>query len=530
MRRLFPVALLACAACSTTVRPGPTTGAAPAVSLAGRTPRALDAARLDAFLDDARARLDVPGAAVAVVQGGHVIHQRVLGVRERGVPALVTPETLFLVGSITKPMTTLMEAALVDRGTLAWETPLVALWPDFAVGDPARTAQLALWHTACGCSGMPRRDLEHLMEYGSVTPEQRMASLRTMQPTAPLGVTFQYSNLMAAAGGFAAARALHPELPLGEAYARALRALVLEPIGMRRSTVDFAAVRAADHALPHALDLDGHTQVLPLDIERNVLPIAPAGAVWSTVEDLARYALTELGRGRTPDGARVASTEAVEARWQPRTGDASDGYGLGIGVEVRAGLRVLGHDGGSMGFGATLALYPDLDLGVVILTNVRNGAGAELPFNAAVERRVVELLFAEAPEEASAMVAAAVRERAERVAGAREGLEAVPDPAWLAAIAGTYAQRTTASPDTPGVGELTIRGDVLDAGEWRVRFTRRTPSSDADPTSPAPASSTELVIVDAPFAGVALALGGDPAHPTLTLPDPHETYVLERVR
>jgi hypothetical protein len=66
---------------------------------------------------------------------------------------------------------------------------------------------------------------------------------------------------------------------------------------MRRSTVDFAAVRTADHALPHALDLDGHTQVLPLDIERNVLPIAPAGAVWSTVEDLARYALTELGRG-----------------------------------------------------------------------------------------------------------------------------------------------------------------------------------------------------------------------------------------
>ncbi len=518
---LLAATALVAAACATAPPAPPAGVAAPEVSLAGRAPRALDGAALDAFLERALVDLEVPGAAVAVVQGGRVIHQRVLGVRERGEPAPVTAQTLFLIGSVTKPITTLMEAALVDRGALGWDTPLTTLWPGFAVGDPERTARLLLWHTACGCSGMPRRDLEHLMEYGSVTAEQRMASLRTMAPTAPLGETFQYSNLMAAAGGFAAARALHPDLPLLAAYARALQAQVLDPIGMRRSTFDFAVVSATDHARPHALDLDGRTQVLPLDIERNVLPIAPAGAMWSTVEDLALYALTELGRGRAPGGAQVASAAAVEERWQPRTGDARDGYGLGIGVEVRAGLRVIGHDGGSLGFGTTLALYPDLDLGVVVLTNVRNGAGAQLPFNAAVEQRVVELLFAEAPEEASAQVAAAVRERAERAAGAREGLEAVPDAAWLAAIAGTYAQTGTVAA-APGVGEVTLRGDVLDAGEWRVRFTRRTPEAGA--------TATELVIVDAPFAGVPLAVGGDAAQPTITLPDPHTVYLLERLR
>lgn len=155
--------------------------------LAGRRPRALDGKALDAFLVDALARLEVPGAAVAITQHGKVIYEKSLGVRALGREEPVTASTLFLMASVTKPMTTLMEASLVDSGLLSWDTKVTSLMPDFALDDLALTKRLELWHMSCACTGMPRRDLENLFEYANVTPEQRLASMREMKPTTALG-------------------------------------------------------------------------------------------------------------------------------------------------------------------------------------------------------------------------------------------------------------------------------------------------------------------------------------------------------
>ena len=183
-------------------------------SFAGIAPRPIDAARaaaLDAFIAGAQARLAVPGAAVAVIAGGKVVYERSVGVRALGRREPITPRTLFLLASVTKPMTTLMQAALVDAGTLTWDTPVTQLLPGFALGDPEVTRKLRLWHMSCACSGMPRRDLDHIFEFAGVTAEARVASMKTMTPTTGFGDTYQYSNLMVAAGGFAAAHAADPD-------------------------------------------------------------------------------------------------------------------------------------------------------------------------------------------------------------------------------------------------------------------------------------------------------------------------------
>jgi CubicO group peptidase (beta-lactamase class C family) len=169
--------------------------------------------------------------------------------RERaGDPAPITMDTRFLIASITKPMTTLMEAALVDAGVVGWDTPVVSVLPTFAIGDPEVTRELRLWHMSCACTGMPRQDLEDLFEWNSVTPEARLAAMRTMKPTTKLGETFQYSNLMVSAGGFIAAHAFAPERPLAEAYATAMQAKVFGPIGMTSTTLDYAKVATSSTA------------------------------------------------------------------------------------------------------------------------------------------------------------------------------------------------------------------------------------------------------------------------------------------
>lgn len=477
-------------------------------SFAGRTPRPLDparAARLDAFIEQARRRLDVPGAAVAVIQGDRVVYERTFGVRRLGAPEPITRRTLFMLGSITKPMTTMMDAVLIDAGRFTWDTPLTHLYPGFALDDPELTARLALWHSACACTGMPQYDLQNVFEFAGVTAEQRMASMRSMKPTTRLGETFQYSNLMFAAGGYAAAHAALPAASLNEAYAATMQASVFGPIGMTDTTVDFArALGAPDRAWPHALAIDGKPRALAPEIEANVVPIAPAGAAWSNLADMERYVLIELSGGVTPQGTRVVSRANLRERWRQRVRNgASDGYGLGMDLGTIHGLTMVGHTGGLFGFGTTMFMLPEQGVGIIVLTNVRNGGDyAIFPFNDPVKRRILEELF-DGQDVASVMVDAYVDIRRDATTSALASLEPAPDPAWIRAIAGTYCN--------PSLGRVTISavppGGIVDVGEWKSRFLRR---RNVD-------GGRRLVQIDPPFAGGDPLIGGDDTHPTIII-------------
>jgi CubicO group peptidase (beta-lactamase class C family) len=488
-------------------------------SFAGRAPRPIDAARareLEEFIHGARARLDVPGAAVAIVQGGAVVYERAFGVRALGETARVTPSTLFLIGSITKPMTTMMQATLVDAGAFTWETPVVSVLPSFALGDPELTRKVAMWHMSCACTGMPRNDLEHIFEYAQVSAEQRVASMRSMKPTTGLGEAFQYSNLMVMAGGYAAAHAYAPRRSLGDAYDAAMRRKIFEPIGMKSTTLDFAAALRADHAMPHAASIDGAVRPIPVAMERNVIPIRPAGGVWSSLRDMERYVMTELAAGVAPGGRRVVSEQNLRARRIIRIGDASSGgYGLGLGVGQLHGLPMLSHDGGAFGFGTSMFMLPEQGIGIIVLTNVRNGAPTEhLPFNVVVKRRVIEAIFEGARPLAAAQLEYFARGKARAVDQAGLHLQRVPDPDRMKRLAGTY---TNGSLGTVTL-EATPGGAIFDAGEWRSALGQRT----------AEGGAMTLVFLDPPFAGASFPVGGDDANPTFTIADGQLTYVFTR--
>jgi CubicO group peptidase (beta-lactamase class C family) len=80
-------------------------------------------AAFEGYLSEAITLFGVPGAAVAVIQDGEVSYLGGFGVKELGGTQPVSPDTLFMIGSITKPMTTMLAAALVDDARLSWGTP-----------------------------------------------------------------------------------------------------------------------------------------------------------------------------------------------------------------------------------------------------------------------------------------------------------------------------------------------------------------------------------------------------------------------
>jgi hypothetical protein len=194
-------------------------------SFAGKKANTLDQARiaeLVRFIESGQKLLGVPGVAFGVVQDGKVVLADGFGTKELGTSEKPDADTLFMVASNTKAMTTLLLAKLVDEHRMNWQTPVTTLLPSFRLGDNATTGSVLVKHLICACTGMPRQDLEWIFEYGNITPGSSLSLLGSMQPTSKFGELFQYSNLMAAAAGYTGGYVLYPPMDPGAAYDRAM--------------------------------------------------------------------------------------------------------------------------------------------------------------------------------------------------------------------------------------------------------------------------------------------------------------------
>jgi CubicO group peptidase (beta-lactamase class C family) len=290
--------------------------------LTGATPLPLTGERraeFEAYVAEALVRFDVPGAAVAVVQDGEVVYLNGFGVRAAGGTEPVTPDTMMMIGSITKPLTTTLAGSLVDDGLLSWDTRLVDLLPAFSIADPTLTADLTIHDAFCNCSGIPSLNMKSSFESGKLTPETVVTSLADTPPAAPFGEEFLYNNLLIASAGYALGIANGSgSSDIGLAYDLAMQQRVFAPLGMHRTTFDpETAITTGDYAQPHATNLSGVLQPVPLTAERGLLPYRPAGALWSNARDMAQVLQMELASGVAPGGARVVSQESLEETWAP---------------------------------------------------------------------------------------------------------------------------------------------------------------------------------------------------------------------
>jgi hypothetical protein len=245
-------------------------------SFAGKKANALDSARmaeLNRFIEQGQKLTGVPGVALGLVQDNKLIFADGFGVKELGGTDKPDGDTLFMVASNTKALTTLLLAKLVDEHRMAWQTRVTTLLPSFRLGDAETTRSVQVKHLICACTGMPRQDFEWLFEFGKITPQSSLALLGTMQPTSKFGELFQYSNLMAAAAGYTGGHVLYPQTEVGAAYDRAMQSYVFDPLGMKATTFDFARApgrQSRKSALarcgwearegPHGGQLRGHTR------------------------------------------------------------------------------------------------------------------------------------------------------------------------------------------------------------------------------------------------------------------------------
>jgi CubicO group peptidase (beta-lactamase class C family) len=302
----------------------------------------------------AQAEGRAPSLVAAVVRGGRAVwHGARTSVDGHGPDESVQ----YRIGSITKTFTAVLVLRLRDEGLLDLGDPLEKHLPGTGAGEVTIVELLA--HTSGLAAESPAPWWERTP--GSLRPE--LADVLGEQPFRhPVGRRHHYSN-----PGYTLLGALVEKLR-GAPWEEVLRREVLAPLGLDRTSVQPQAPHAGGWAVHPWADA-----MLPEPVE-DLGRMAPAGQLWSTTGDLARFAVF-LARGDD----RVLSERTVQEMRTPAAPteavDVVDGatYGLGLQIQHRGGRLLVGHSGSLPGFLANLTISVADDVASVVLANCTSG-------------------------------------------------------------------------------------------------------------------------------------------------------------
>jgi CubicO group peptidase (beta-lactamase class C family) len=326
----------------------------------------------DAYVRKAVVDWEVPGLAVAVVKDGAVVFSRGYGLRELGKPALLDDHTLFAIGSTTKAMTAAAIGMLVDEGKLGWDDPVIDHLPWFRLSDPYVTRELAVRDLLTHRAGAPNTDF--LWYEREADPRDILERMRYVPMETSFRSAFTYQNVM-----YAAAGALLAEVS-GMPWAELIKQRIFLPLGMNDSVATAAGLAGKTNVASPHFRIDGKVTVIE---NASVDSVASAGAVWSSVSDMARW-MRFLLEGTTPDGKRLLKEETQAELFRPQTLVDRDEfyptqrlthphwttYGLGWFQEDYDGRAVDFHTGSIDGMVAIHGLIRDERLGVYALSNL----------------------------------------------------------------------------------------------------------------------------------------------------------------
>lgn len=327
-------------------------------------------AKFDGDVANAVKAWNSPGFAIAVVRNDTVLLAKGYGLRELGKPEPVDANTRFAIGSTTKAMTVLALGMLVDEGKVRWDAPVTEYLPAFRLSDPYVTRELTVRDILTHRTGLGNADLLWAgADYSAQEIFQRVSTL-------PLAYQFRsgfvYQNIMYALAGDIV-RAVS-----GMSWDAFLESRIFAPLGMSSTVTRLAGIQGKPNvASPHG-EINDTMRVIK---NRAVDPVAPAGSIWSSVNDMSRWMRFVLDSGRV-NGKRLISESNFNQWLSPQTvADINTYpalqlsrphfflYGLAWFLQDYNGQAVAMHTGSIDGMSALIGLIPDKKLGVYILAN-----------------------------------------------------------------------------------------------------------------------------------------------------------------
>jgi CubicO group peptidase (beta-lactamase class C family) len=321
------------------------------------------------LLDNVRTETGVPGIAAATIEGGKVADIAVSGVRSIGSDTDVTVNDRWHVGSITKSMTATMIGALVEDGTLSWETTVGDVLGDIDMNPAYRDVTvLQLLRHRGGIHPYTMIDAEEERRLAKLTgtpSEQRVGFIREVlreDPVGPVG-DFQYSNAGYAILGCIAERVT------GMSWESLIKTHVFEPAGTEYAGFGWPATPARpNEPRGHYYTEGDGFRVQEFGEYELGAYIAPAGDVHMSIGDLTDYVIMHLNGLAGGDGP--VTTETMRYLHTPPEGSTDQAYACGWMI-VKADEGTIHMHGGSAGtMFAQVMLFPDTGRAVVVVMNI----------------------------------------------------------------------------------------------------------------------------------------------------------------
>ena len=347
-------------------------GLVPPVVVSGRPVRL-------SSLDDRMRELKVPGVSVAVFHDGHLEWTKGWGMADVEARRKVDGETLFQAASISKPVAAAAALALVSRGRFTLDDDVNKFLKSWKVPENQFTTtekvtlRRLLTHSAgvtvSGFRGYPpSAEFPTLLQVlGGTKPANSAAIVVDI----PVGSRWRYSG-----GGFSIVQQMIED-ETGKPFAQAARELVLEPFGMKDSTF----VQPLPAAMRDKAATGYRANGEPVDGRYHVYPEQAAAGLWTTPEDLAKFAM-EVQKIASGKSTKVFSQELA----RDMINRQFEQWGLGLAIEGQGAASRFGHGGSNEGFRCRLTAFRLTASGIVVMTNSDRGAALVEEVERAVAR------------------------------------------------------------------------------------------------------------------------------------------------
>ena len=332
---------------------------------------------IDLLVEDAMEKFGVVGVAVGVVKDGKVIHAKGYGIKSIKTKAAVNVHTNFAIASNTKAFTVAALAILEEEGKISWQDKVIDIIPEFKMYNSYVTTNLNIQDLLTHRSGLGlgAGDLMIFPDGSDFNIQDILNSFQYFKPVSAFRTKYDYDNLLYIVAGEVIARIS------GMSWEKFIETRIMEPLNMDNSYSTLSYIKdKSNMASPHSTELGKIQTVKHLSFDPEKVNGA-LGSIISNVDDLCNWILVQLNQGKYGQNLKqqlFSKKNQVEmwkihttlnAKRNPRYNTHFRGYGLGWFLADIKGNMIVSHGGGLPGMDSKTIIIPDLDLGIIILSN-----------------------------------------------------------------------------------------------------------------------------------------------------------------
>jgi len=319
---------------------------------------------------------DVPGISLGIVKDNKIVQLKGYGVRSIDNKKPVDIQTAFAIASNSKAFTAIALGILIDENKLSWDSPVTDFIPEFRMYDPYVTAQFTIRDLLTHRSGLGlgAGDLMFWPDSTNFTKEEIIHNLRYLKPVSSFRTKFDYDNLLYIVAGEVLARVS------GMSWEDFVEKRIMEPLEMTNSAASLERMKSKDNIIDAHVPLKGKLQTIERFLSETT---NAAGGINSSIEDMSKWVSMILNKGKygpqlekqliSERTLREIMTLQTIIKGSTPYNTHFFGYGLGFFLSDQNGYFVADHTGGLGGMVTQVTIIPELNLGIIVLTNQQSG-------------------------------------------------------------------------------------------------------------------------------------------------------------